>query len=291
MRSGANWSPKGEYMNFNKDEVLISDNGKIEYLQFKRLLKYPNVNHAYIFKTYDMNFRVGQNFRLIEQVKHNLKIVCDNCGFKYETIVRPDYNHTNNVAVIDMVDTSDEVPELKGKRFIDIDTLITDKKDITIMSTNADCNLLLVYDPVKSVIANIHAGWKGTFDKIAKNAIEKMISTYDCNPKDIEVYFCPSIRKCHFEVDEDVKEICENNFRYTGRLDEIISIGEIKEGKQKYLIDTVLINKILLENVGILPQNIVDCEICSVCEKDKIHSRRVEGFYFGLAAAFIAKRG
>ena len=276
-------------MKYNEEEIKIIRNDQIEYLQFKRLLKYPDINHAYVFKTHDMNFRVGKDFRLIEQVKDNLKIMCDNCGFKYETIVRPDYNHSNNVAVIDRVDISEEVPELRGKRFINTDSLITDKKDITIMSTNADCNILFMYDPVKDVIANVHAGWKGTFDKIAPNAAKKMISTFGCNPKDIEVYLCPSIRKCHFEVDDDVKEICENNFRYTGRLDEIINIGEVKEGKQKYLIDTVLINKILLDEVGILPQNIVDCEICSVCEKEKIHSKRAEGFYFGLGGAFISK--
>ena len=30
---------------------------------------------------------------------------------------------------------------------------------------------------------------------------------YNSNPQNIEAYFCPSIRKCHFEVDEDVKDI------------------------------------------------------------------------------------
>ena len=276
-------------MNYNENEIEIIQKPDIDYIQFKRLLRYPNINHAYILKTHDMNFRVGKDFRLIDQVKSNLKIMCDNCDFKYETIVRPDYNHSNNVSIINEVDISEEIPELRGKRFIDTDALITDKSDITLMSTNADCNLILLYDPIKQVIANVHAGWKGTFNKIVKNTVEKMIEEYKCNPKDIEAYFCPSIRKCHFEVEDDVKEICEKNFEYTGRLDEIISIGEIKEGKQKYYIDTVLINKILLDEVGVLSNNIVDSEICSICNKDLIHSRRAEGFYFGLGAAFITK--
>ena len=206
--------------------IKVVDNGKIEYIQFKKLLNYKNINHAYILKSYDMNFRVGKDFRLIEKVKNNLKIVSDNLGFDYNTIIRPDYNHSNNVSIVDQVVDG---PELKGERFINTDALITDKKKITIMSTNADCNLLLMYDPVKDVIANVHAGWRGTFDRIVENAVKCMISDFGCDPENIEVYFSPSIRKCHFEVEDDVKNICEEKFSYTGQINEIISIGEIKE--------------------------------------------------------------
>ncbi len=269
-------------MEFENENLKHIDTGKIEFLQFKRLLEHNEVNHAYVLSTHDMNFRIGKDFRLIEQVKDNLRVVCDECGFKFETIVRPDYDHTNNVDVIDFVDTSEEVPELKGKRFLCTDGLVTDKKEITMMSTNADCLLILLYDPIKKVIGNVHAGWRGSFGKISKNAVSKMVEEYGCNPKDIEAYFSPSIRKCHFEVEDDVKTLCEDIFAYTGRIDEIIEKGEIKENKQKYLIDNVLINKILLTESGLKESNIVDSGICSVCHKDKVHSRRAEGLNFGL---------
>ncbi len=268
------------------DIINIVDDGKVEYIQFKRLLKYKNIRHAYILNSYDMNFRVGKDFRHIEKVKSELKVVCDSIGFDYETIERPDYNHSSNVAIINEVIDG---PELKGERFINTDGLVTNKNGITLISTNADCNLLLIYDPEKDVIANVHAGWKGTFGKIAKNAVELMISEYGCNPQSIEVYMLPSIRKCHFEVEDDVKNMCEEIFEYTGRLNEIIEVGKIKNGKQKYYIDTVLINRILLNEAGIMDENIVDCGLCSVCESDKIHSKRAEGEFFGLGAALICK--
>ena len=132
-------------------------------------------------------------------------------------------------------------------------------------------------------------GWRGTFAKIVQNAIRKMKEEYHCNPKDIICCFCPSIRKCHFEVDQDVAEKCQELFVSTGRMSEIIELGEIKEGKQKYLIDTLLINQILLQEEGILEENIIDCEICSVCHADKIHSRRADGENFGLACSLIER--
>lgn len=136
----------------------------------------------------------------------------------------------------------------------------------------------------------MHSGWKGTAQKISKKAVEKMIQEYDCNPKDIICCICPSIRKCHFEVDTDVMEIFINEFEYTGKLDEIISLGRKVDNKQKYNIDTILINKILLEDMGLQPKNIIDSGICTVCNSENFHSYRVEKETFGINGAFIGMK-
>ena len=115
-----------------------------------------------------------------------------------------------------------------------------------------------------------------------------MITNYTCNPQDIYCFISPSIRKCHFEVDEDVKDLCEDIFSFTGKTDEFIKKGKVVEGKQKYMIDTVLINRILLNSIGLKNENIIDCNICSVCNSDKINSYRVEGKNFRLATAIIS---
>ena len=50
-----------------------------------------------------------------------------------------------------------------------------------------------------------------------------------------------------------------NQFEKLGCTEEFIKVkGE------KWYIDTVLINKIILKNVGILEENIEDCGICSI---------------------------
>ena len=236
-----------------------------------------------------MDFRVGKDFRNKEKVCLNLKKVSSIVGIDYENIIRPDYNHTNNVEIIKEI-RDNERPSLEGKDFLNTDGLITNENNIAIMSTNADCLLLLIYDPVKKVFANVHSGWRGTFGKIAEKAIDKMIEKFNCSPKDIICCLSPSIRKCHFEVDEDVAEECKKIFEYTGKLEEVIEKGEVKEGMQKYNIDTVLLNKIMLLDKGLLPENIIDSEICSMCSKDKVHSRRAEGINFGLGAALIEKK-
>ena len=81
--------------------------------------------------------------------------------------------------------------------------------------------------------------------------------------------------------------MCEKIFLYTGQIDDIIAKGEIIDGKQKYHIDTVLINKILLKNLGIKEENIIDCNICSGCNGDYINSYRVQKQNFKLSTAII----
>ncbi len=292
---------------FENNDIKHVINEEIEYIQFKRLLEYPEISHAYILKTNNMNFRMRTNFRNIDIVKNNLRKVCDELDFEFNTILRPDYNHTNNVGAIKKETIHAELsvnerdksfktifsgnaPSLKGEMFKDTDGIVANQNGITLMSTNADCNLILIYDPVKKVFGNIHAGWRGTFGKIARNAIQKMKDEFLCDPKDIICCFCPSIRKCHFEVEDDVANECIKIFENTGKLDKIIQKGIVKNGKQKYYIDTILINKILLMEEGILENNIIDSKICSVCSSDKVHSRRAEGENFELGCALITRK-
>ena len=111
-----------------------------------------------------------------------------------------------------------------------------------------------------------------------------MIDKFNCQPENIIVCISPSILKCCFEVEDDVVSLFKEAF---DNIDEDITLGDVKEGKQKYNIDTVLLNKIMLTDKGILMENIIDSGVCSVCNSEKIHSRRAEGINFGLGAALI----
>jgi copper oxidase (laccase) domain-containing protein len=77
-------------------------------------------------------------------------------------------------------------------------------------------------------------------------------------------------------------ELFYNKFKYLNNIDEII-----KQNKQKWNIDTVLINQIILENIGLKKENIIDSKICSVCNSDIIHSYRVEKEKYKLETAII----
>ena len=255
------------------DKIVYKKEYGIEYIQFKKLLEL-GVNHCYTLMNDNIDFTTGNQYE-----NESLEKICKILNINKNQLLIPKQSHTDNVKCVNSLTSQDEL--------IDVDGLITDKGEIAIASKNADCILLLFYDPINKVIANVHSGWKGTFKKIAEKTVIKMMNNYNCNAKDILCFINPSIRKCHFEVDVDVKELCEEIFKFTKRTDEFIKLGEEKEGKQKYYIDTVLINRILLEDTGLLPENIIDCNLCSVCNKDIIASARVQGKKFKRAMSAI----
>ena len=270
-------------MNLSNEKVVHVKNENQQFLQFKKLLKYSDIiTHAYSvgidknYRTFKAN-KMPLNKDEYQKNINDYKTLCEELNLNHKNIVKANQAHTDNILKIEEKINIDEL-DTKGNS----DGLITNKKNIILATTNADCILLLFLDPVKKVIANTHSGWKGTLQEISVKTVNKMKEDFGCNPKDIIVCICPSIRKCHFETDKDVYEMFYNKFKKIGNTKQFI---EEKNGK--WYIDTVFINKEILKQAGILEENIEDCGICSVCNKELIHSFRAEGEGYGLATALI----
>ena len=277
-------------MDLSNENVIHIKKDGVEYLQFKRLLEYKDkINHVYTLGV-DWNFRTATPDKKElpkDQYEKNIKSykkLCEELNMNYKNLVKPNQDHTDKVK---LVKNKIEInkPDFDIKEYDRTDGLFTNKKDIILGTTNADCILLLFYDPEKGIIANIHSGWRGTLQRISVKAVKKMIKEFNCRPEDIICCICPSIRKCHFEVDKDVKEMFEKEFKELN-LNEIIGENVLSK---KWNIDTVLINKIILKEAGLKEENIIDSKICSVCNSNKIHSYRVEKQGYGLNVALIEK--
>ena len=225
-------------------------------LQYEELNKYSNVGHLITKKPFNFNWQKNGKEKIMEQFDELQDLI----GYKFKKILFPFQRHTNNVEVI----TNDNL----DNTFDGIDGTITNLKGVALVCSLADCQGIILYDDNKKVIGNIHSGWKGTKEKIIVNAINKMIETFNSDPKDIKVFFSPSIQKCCFEVDEDVKDIFVNSF------DDIDEYIIFDSNKNKYFIDTVGINKRELIKLGILKENIFDLGICTKCNSDIYHSHR-----------------
>lgn len=171
-----------------------------------------------------------------------------------------------------------------NESFIDIDGLVTNGKNKVLSLTFADCTPIYLFDKNKKIIGNIHSGWQGTAKKIAKKAIELMKQRYNSNPEDIICAIGPTIRKCHFEVQKDVRDIFYKEFKYMRDIDDIIRYSE---KTNTYFIDTVAINKNLLKEEGILEKNIIDSKVCTFCNSNIMHSYRKEGKESGRNTALI----
>ena len=273
----------------NENVIHVKKYG-IEYLQFRKLLEYSDiVKHAYAIGL-DKNFRTARAKNATpltqeeyEKAVNDYKNLANFIGIDYINIVKPNQAHTKNIKIM-TEKVNMNAPDFNLQEYAETDGLVTNKTNIALATTNADCILLLFFDPVKKVIANVHSGWRGTLQRISIEAVNKMKDEYGCNPEDIICCICPSIRKCHFKVHKDVQEPFYNEFKDLKEIDEIIVPVE---GEDRWAIDTVKINQIILEQVGLRKENIIDCGICSVCNSDLIHSFRAEKEGYGLETALI----
>lgn len=186
----------------NDNVVQFNKNG-INYIQFK-ILNDLGIKHAYSLKTEGVNFRHSGGDLVTEKASY--RRLCDAVDLNVDNVTKPKQKHTNKIKRVDKVYLPEEIGEIDG--------LITNKKDIVLATTNADCILYLLYDRKNKVIANVHSGWRGSYQRIVENAIDEMASEFGTEAKDLIVCICPSIRKCCFEVGLDVKDMFYDKFSF-----------------------------------------------------------------------------
>jgi polyphenol oxidase len=155
-----------------------------------------------------------------------------------------------------IVDASEWHPHLSA------DALATDTPATRIAVKTADCVPILLADPVKRVVAAVHAGWRGTAAGIASHSVAAMGKRYGCRPADLLAAFGPSIGPCCFEVDPDAGQHFRTIFPERDDLD------------RRTTIDLREANRRLLVQAGLNPANIAHDAPCTCCSGAEFHSWR-----------------
>ena len=145
------------------------------------------------------------------------------------------------------------------------DGLITNKSNIALVTKSKDCNSIFIIDTKNKILGNIHSGWKGTLHSIITIAINQMKEKYNSVPKDIKIVFNPSIRECCFEVDNDVYDLFIKKYK---------DKSYYKKISNKYHINLVKIIKDDAKKLGIKEENIIDNNICTLCNRKLFNSHR-----------------
>lgn len=145
------------------------------------------------------------------------------------------------------------------------DGLITNKSNIALVTKSKDCNSIFIIDTKNKILGNIHSGWKGTLKSIITIAINQMKEKYNSVSKDIKIVFNPSIRECCFEVDNDVYDLFIKKYKDKSYYQKV---------GNKYLINLVKIIKDDAKKLGIKEENIIDNNICTLCNRKLFNSHR-----------------
>lgn len=175
--------------------------------------------------------------------------------------------HDNNVACV-------ENPGLTREDLEGFDALITSNPECAIAVRTADCIPVLLFDPVKRVIAAVHSGWKGTVKRIPAKCIFQMRMHYKCNPEDIRAVIGPGISVDSFQVGDEVVgtfKAADFNINEIYRWDGPKGDEPMKGGHH---LDLFKANRMILEEAGLKSENIQVCGIDTYTDESFFSARR-----------------
>ncbi len=139
------------------------------------------------------------------------------------------------------------------------DAMLTDIAGIGLLIQQADCQAVLLHDPVRKVVAAVHSGWRGSVLNILGKTIEKMQQSFSCNPHEIQAVISPSLGPCCAEFIHYKKELPA-------------PLHEFHVGNNH--IDFWAISRWQLESAGLQPGKITLVHHCTMCNADYFSYRR-----------------
>ena len=143
------------------------------------------------------------------------------------------------------------------------DASITDDPTLTLIVSTADCLPILFHDPVQSVVAAAHCGWRGTVKGMV-DAVLDMFADYDSPMENIHAAIGPGISRSNYQVGTEVIEA----FTKAGFPDTIYQ----PDGTGRYLLDVAAANRYLLEKRGV--GNIWQSDACTYADPTRFYSHR-----------------
>ncbi|MCL4361584.1 peptidoglycan editing factor PgeF [Candidatus Dependentiae bacterium] len=156
------------------------------------------------------------------------------------------------------------IDEIQNHEYFKGDYLITNLKNIGLVIRTADCLPIIIFDEQKKVIANIHAGWRGSVSGVVENTIRDMQKYYNSNLSDLKVYFGPCAKVCCYKVSED----------FDKNLKQFTELTIFKIGNYIYF-DLPKYNLLTLYQLGIdISQVYLNSNNCTICNKNYYSYRR-----------------
>lgn len=143
--------------------------------------------------------------------------------------------------------------------------MMTAERGVCIGVSTADCIPVLLYDKVNNAAAAVHAGWRGTVQRIVEKVFHHMECAFGTRSADVIAVIGPGISLKNFEVGDEVYEAFKAQ-DFNMRL--------IARRYAKWHIDLPLCNRLQLECVGVPQQAIQMTGICTYDHVDDYFSAR-----------------
>ncbi|SKB57270.1 peptidoglycan editing factor PgeF [Dyadobacter psychrophilus] len=238
------------------------------FSQFNDLIAAESTRHGGVSKSPYASLNLGGSQDEPANILENNRRFFNALNIPFETVAKSHQVHEDKILNV-----------RNPGRFEGYDAMITNKFNIQLAVTVADCTPILVFDPITKSVAAIHAGWRGTVKRIAAKTVAMLQAEFGSDPKNCIAYVGTCIDECSFEVGEDVSDNFEDQYK---RFD---------AEKQKYFVDLKAANRDQLIIAGLSAENIQISAYSTVLNNDDYFSYRFEKGFTGRMLATIGMVG
>ncbi|MEM1216454.1 MAG: peptidoglycan editing factor PgeF [Bacteroidota bacterium] len=198
------------------------------------------------------------------RVAENRRLFCADVGFEEKQVAGGYQIHGDQILPVDTPGQTEG-----------FDAFVTNRKDLMLSVTIADCVPVLLYDPVQRAVGAAHAGWRGTASEITRKTLAKMSECYGTQARDCWAYIGTCIGSNDFEVDTDVADHFTTTYQHF----------DPKRGK--YLVDLQAHNRDQLLAQGVPSRQIACSPHSTVAQNQRYFSHRKEKGKTGRMLAVI----
>lgn len=248
------------------------------YYQFDNLARFSTIDHGIFtrntghsrppFASLNISYGIGDEEKTVDR---NRDIIAGIMGAAEMTYLNQ--VHGCDIAVLDR--HWQPIYNPANPEPITADAAMTDRPGNYLSIQVADCQSVLMYEPARQVVANVHSGWRGSIGNIIGRAVEAMEQNFACRPDLIRAGIGPSLGPCCAEFIHYRTEIPKAFWHY-------------KDSDDHFDFWALSIDQLL--NAGVLKENIEASHMCTRCRTDEFFSYRAERTT-GRFAAVIGLKG
>jgi YfiH family protein len=161
--------------------------------------------------------------------------------------------------------------------------MVSDAPGVVLAVQVADCVPILIANPAGTVVAAVHAGWRGTAAGVVGAAIRVMCREFDTPVRELLVALGPSIGACCYEVGPELKDV----FRAHGADEEQIDRWFTRTATGSLRLDVAAANVDQIQALGVPRDRIFPAGLCTKTHDQWFESYRAAGTRAGRMAGLI----
>ena len=252
---------KSFHLSTRNTEARLPVTREVPYFQFPGLSAYPDLAHFVftrhggvsdsVFGSLNVSTSTGDRAKSVET---NLSIIREITGARSLRFLNQ--VHGKDIVILRESHLQDEQPPFTA------DAMITDLAGVALLVKQADCQAVVLYDPDRKVISNVHCGWRGSVHGLLSAVVAAMRAEFGCEPSRLRAAIGPSLGPCCAEF-VTYAEIFPKSFRPFMVRDNYFDLWALSRSQ--------------LVQSGLDEAHIETAGWCTRCQTDLFYSHRAEG--------------